>query len=326
MRFIGTRPVAPRGLSRAAAAIAVTVLSATLLGTTACGRSATPRGENGPLQVFVSILPQAFFVERIGGDRVRVEVLVGPGQSPHVFEPTPRQATALAQANVYFTIGLPFEQRMVSKLEGTFANLSFVDTAKGVPRRLLESGEACDHDHGPGTDQQHHHDEAAHDPHIWMDPQLAKQIARNICEGLCAHDPVGTELFRANLARLERELDDLHAELSAALQPLRGREFFVYHAAFGYFAAAYGLKQVPVEVGAREPTPAQLLALIERARAAEARVIFVLPQFSKRSAAALAREVGAVIVPIDDLSRDYLVNLRDVARKIRAAFPQGSPS
>ncbi|MFO0840338.1 MAG: zinc ABC transporter substrate-binding protein [Phycisphaerae bacterium] len=290
-----------------------------------CGQQpAESRADSAVIRAFVSIPPQAYFVERIGGSRVHVESLVGPGQSPHVFEPTPRQAAELAQARIYFTIGLPFEQRMIEKLCDTFRNLRFVDSGAGVPRRLLESGELCAHDEH--SEHEHAHSADQSDPHIWMSPRLAKTLATNICDGLSAIDPPGAEEYRANRASLLRDLDDLHAELSAALAPLRGREIFVYHAAFGYFTAEYGLRQVAVEIGGREPTPQQLADLIAHARAAGVRVVFVLPQFSKKSAEALAHEIGAAVVPIDDLSRDYVSNLRDVARKIARALSEGPPS
>jgi zinc transport system substrate-binding protein len=276
------------------------------------------------LRVAVSILPQAWFVERIGGECVTVDVLVGPGQSPHAFEPSPRQMTALADARAYVRIGIDFEQSLVPRLERMFPNLRIVDQRTGVPLRPVDA--ACDHDHEHEQGHDHADAHGAPDPHIWLSPPLAKTQAQTIADALVALDPARAATYRANLAALHADLDRVHAELAAALAPLKGRELFVFHPAFGYFADAYGLKQVPVEVGGKEPTPRQLAQLIERARSAGVQVIFVQPQFPQKSAAAVARAINGAVVPMDDLARDYLANLSDMAAKIKTALaPSAAP-
>ncbi len=271
------------------------------------------------LKVAVSILPQAYFVERVGGVRVDVQVLVGPGLSPHTFEPTPKQLTALADARVYFRVGIDFEQALVPRLAGLFPNLRIVDTRAGVPLRHFAAHEAsCEHaEHG-------HADEAAAgrpDPHIWLNPLLVKTQAQTICDTLCELDPAHADEYRRNLAAFHADLDRVHAQLAAALAPLKGRELFVFHPAFGYFTDAYGLRQVPVEIEGKEPTARQLQALVARARAANVKVIFVQPQFAKKAAQTVAEAIGGVVVPLDDLARDYLKNLEDIAGKVKGVAP-----
>lgn len=267
------------------------------------------------LRVFVSIPPQAYFVERIGGEHVQVEVLVGPGQSPHTFAPTPRKMTRLAQARLLFRVGVPFEETLVAKLASTHGRLKIVDTRKGIELRRVQGGHAG-HEHRAGET----------DPHVWLSPRLAKVQARTMCDALCEADPAHAGDYRENLAALHADLDRLDRRIAAALAPLKGRTFYVFHPAFAYFGAAYGLKQQAVETGGKAPGPRHVKALIDKARAEGVKVIFVQPQFSDREARTVADQIGGAVVPMDPLARDYINNLEDMAAKVRAALGQpGKP-
>jgi zinc transport system substrate-binding protein len=264
------------------------------------------------MNVFVTILPQAEFVGRVGGDRVRVQVLVGPGQSYHTYEPTPRQIAELADARAYFTIGVPFEQLLIKKVRAAAENLIIVDARQGLPLRMMEEAEEGQHHAGHA----HHGQE---DPHVWLDPRLVKRMTRAICDALQQIDPSHNDEYEHNLSAYHRELDDLHRELTRALAPLAGREFFVYHPAYGYFADAYGLKQVAVEEAGKEPTARRVAALIERARASGVRLIFVQPQFASSGARTVAEAIGGAVLPLDPLARDYVANMREMGRRIGEA-------
>lgn len=257
-----------------------------------------PVAERIGIRVFVSIDPIAYLAERIGGPLVDTSVLVGSGQDPHTYEPTPGQMSRLAEARLYCSIGLPFEDRLLPRIRGLSRNLTIVDAARGVPRR-------------------------AGDPHIWMSPRLAKKIALNVCDALVAADPANAGAYRAGLDGLLADLDALDAETAAALAPLRGRTIYVFHDAFGYFADAYGLRQVAIETGGKEPGPRHVAELIDRARADGVRVIFVQPQFSTMSAEAIAREIGGAVVPFDPLARDYIAGMRTAVKAVRSALSTG---
>jgi zinc transport system substrate-binding protein len=163
----------------------------------------------------------------------------------------------------------------------------------------------------------------APDPHIWLDPELVKIQASTIAAALSQLDPVHAAEYKKNLQALAADLDRVNAELAAALAPLKGKSFMVYHPAFGYFAAAYGLKQVAVESEGKEPSAKELADLIDRAKQEQVKVIFVEPQFSKKSAAAVAAAVGATVVAMDPLAPDYLHNLEAMAGQIRQALTEG---
>lgn len=291
---------------------------AVLLAAAAAGTRAES-GASGKIRAVVSILPQGYFVERIGGARVDVEVLARPGQSPHTFEPTPAQMGKVARAQIYFAIGgMPFETRLLEKVTATNKQMLVVDTRKGVPLRTMTADEAGFEEAQKHAAQGEHHQEPAGqpDPHFWLSPRLAKVLAANVCDGLKALDPPHAAEYEANLKKLQDDLDAVDAKLAAALAPLRGRAFFVYHPAFGYFADAYGLRQLPVEIEGKSPSAKELAALIQRAKKEGVKVIFVQPQLSPKSARAIATAIGGVVVPMDDLAPDYIHNLEDMAGKI----------
>ncbi len=256
------------------------------------------------IRAFVSILPQAEFVKQVGGPHVEVDVLVGPGQSPATYEPTPKQMARLSQADVLFRIGTPFEKGFIEKVAKTHEHLEIVDTRKGVPLRYFDRTKGA----------------AAPDPHIWLDPHLVRIQAATICEALIDLAPEHRPTFERNLAAYQEALDRVDREIAQTLAPLKGSSFYVFHPAFGYFGDRYGLEQVAVEIAGKEPTPKQLAALIRRAQAEKVRVIFVQPQYSKKLAETIAEEIGGAVVPINPLPENYLANLEDIAEALRAGL------
>lgn len=282
------------------------------------------QGEKTRIPVFVSILPQAYFLERIGGSHVDVEVLIGAGQSPHSYEPTPKQMAKLATAKAFFTIGVPVEKGVLRKIRQSHKQLVIVETQQGITYRYLDGHH---HDDGDSHGKAHGTEELTKyapakagqktpDPHIWMAPKLVKIQARNICDALNRLDPAHKQEYAANLRAFDADLDRVDARISRSLAPFKGRKMYVFHPSFGYFADAYGLIQVPIEIEGKEPGARQLAKLIDKAKKDRVKVMFVQPQFSARSAEAVAKAIGGVVVPIDPLARDYLANLDKIAAAV----------
>jgi zinc transport system substrate-binding protein len=287
-------------------------------GTPAPGTSSpgAPAGASpgGTLSVFVSILPQAYFVERIGAERVSVEVLVKPGQDPHTFEPTPKQMTRLAAAEVFFRIGVEFENNLIPRIRSTMKELVVVDCREGIRLRQMDA-------HGHDEEEQTGavHEEGEHggtDPHIWLSVRNAIRISATMHDALVQLDPDGRELYDRGYRGLVEDLEALDQRITRILEPVKGEELFVFHPSFGYFADEYGLEQVAVETGGTEPSARQLARLIADAENSGVRVIFVQPQFSRKGAETIASEIGAAVVPIDPLARDYIKNLENMARSV----------
>jgi len=266
-----------------------------------------------PLRIGVSIAPQAWLVERLAGQPVEVEVMVRPGQSPATVDPTPRQMAALARVAAYIRIGVPFERGFIKRLRHNRPQLPIIDQRQGVVL-LTRDGRALK----PGADPN------AADPHIWLDPGRLKRQADTVARALRDLAPQRAAAIEDRRRRLAAELDRLDGRIGRLLEPMRGQPLFVFHPAYGYFAAAYGLVQVAVQTGGKEPSARQLARLIERARRAKARVIFVQPQYSRKSAELVAEAIGAAVVELDPLAPNVLNNLQRVAERVAQAFERRS--
>lgn len=301
-------------------------------------------GGSGRPSAFVCVPPHANFAKRIVGGLVDIHTLVGPDDNPHTYEPAARQMTRLARADLYFRVGMPFEDVLIGKLGSGPDAPKVIDTRAGISL-LAEQG--CGHDHGrqdedagtddhdehEGHDELDEHDEheghCAHcgqegkDPHVWMSPKLAAKQVATMTDAFCQAYPEYADAFRKNARQLTEELTDLHLDIAQSLAPLAGRTFFVFHPAYGYFATEYGMVQQAVEVEGKSPSLKDINALIAKAKAQKVRVLFVEPQFSSSAARTIAAEIGGVVEPIDPLAEDYFANMRRIALDIRKALSEG---
>lgn len=278
------------------------------------------------IPVFVSIVPQQFFVQQIGKDLVDVQVMVKPGASPATYEPKPQQMAFLAQTKIYFAIGVPFENVWLEKIAASNPYMKVVNTDHGIEKLAMTAHHHHDHE-GEHHEDDHHHDAAHHhhghtgrDPHIWLSPSLVKMQAHTIMKALQEADPQNGERYEENYRSFIEQIDQLDGDLKETFTGKKGLQFMVFHPAWGYFAHEYGLKQVPIEIEGKDPKPAQLQELIKHAREEGIKVIFVQPQFSTKSAAVVAREIGGQVAFADPLAKDWLANMRQVAEKFQAAL------
>jgi zinc transport system substrate-binding protein len=290
------------------------------------GRPANPSlfaatSDGKPLIAFAGIPPVAYLVQRIGGPRVHVEVLLQAGKDPHVFAPTPRQVIALGQARLFFRVGMPFEDRLIEHVAGGPAGFTVVDTVAGIVPRAPNCirGVLSPHPSPLPEGEGDHDDEGGADPHVWLSPPLLKTMAAHVSAAFCQADPGHEQFYRSNLKTLHAELDALDRRIAHSLAPYRGQSFYVFHPAFGYFADTYGLRQESVEVEGKPPTPRQVFGLINKAREDHVKLIFLQPQFNEQIAASIAQAIGGAVMPMDDLAYDVVANLDDIAQNIAAS-------
>jgi zinc transport system substrate-binding protein len=276
----------------------------------ACAGPATP-SETDRLTVSVSVLPQKYFLERIGGDLVNVNVMVGPGDSPHSYEPKASQMTALSDSAVYFSVGVEFEHAWMDRIVSANPEMLIVDLTQGL--ELLPAIAHDDEDEVVDENEEDadHTDEM--DPHIWTSPANGISMAQIITDTLAELDPQHADTYRANLETFLDDIVQLQSEIDAALENLDSRKFMVFHPAWGYFAQEFGLQQIPIEAAGSEPSAAELVGLIAIAKEENITVIFAQPEFSTRSADYIASEIGGKVVLISPLAEDWLDNLRLVA-------------
>ncbi len=309
-----------------------------------------------PENVFVSIAPQKYFVEQIGKDLVNVSIMVPAGASPHVYEPRPGQMRELAQARIYFTIGVNFEPPLLQKIQAMHQDLMIVDTTVGIQKMPMLFDH--DHDNAPGHGQDHgqnHNlahehksrhvaehghghdhqqpadnapdhmapagqlpqDQAGLDNHVWLSPDLVRIQAGNILDALTVSAPNHATRYEANYTHFLAELDALDRDIKELLKAQQGALFMVFHPSWGYFARHYGLVQLPIEVEGKEPGPRDLQKIIERAKSEGIKVIFVSPQFSTRAAEIIAQAIDGQVMAIDPLSENWMQNMRAVATTFR---------
>lgn len=255
-------------------------------------------------RVFVTIPPQQYLVERIGGTLVHAEALVRSDQDPHTYEPLPRQMTELARAVLYFRIGLPYESRLLAKISQINPTLMVVN-ASGLPEEI-----GTQHDCGHGE----------LDLHSWLSPLLLQQQAAIVCEALQRLDSGNTQTYAQNLKMFLQELDAIHSANQALLAPHKGKAFYVYHPAFGRFGEVYGLRQIAIEREGKPPTPRQLSETIEGARVEKVTTIFVQPQSNRAVVEPIANVLNAKIVTLDPLAYDLLSTLRAIAKQLNESF------
>ncbi|HYO13050.1 MAG TPA: zinc ABC transporter substrate-binding protein [Thermoanaerobaculia bacterium] len=282
----------------------------------ACRPAAEPSA-TGRIRVAVTVPPQACFVERIGGDRVDVEVMIPPGYS-HVDPPlTPRRMAALSEARLYVKVGHPafeFEREQIEPFLAHLRGVEVVDMSRGMD--LIEEGAGEGH-----RDPDDGHGHAGGDPHVWVAPETVAVAARNIAAALLRIDPAHAEEYRANLRRFEAEIAGLDREIRARLGRHRGQKFMVYHPTWGYFARQYGLRQVAIEAEGKEPSAERLIQLIDLARREDVKVVFVQSGFPRKSAQVIADAVGGRVLAADPQDRDWAGNLRRVAAELDRGLP-----
>ncbi len=273
------------------------------------------------IPVFVSIFPQAYFVERIGRNRVTVHVLVLPGKNPATYAPSPAQMSKLAKAEIFFRIGVPFEEALMPKINNSTRQLQIIDTRKGIQlRKMARSHHGDEEAHEKHRPRAEHHPNDGYDPHIWLSPILVKKQAETIYEALVKADPAGRTQYLSNYKAFVKDLETLHQKIKKSLAPVKGETLFVFHPAFGYFADAYGLKQMAVEMEGKAPKGKDLTLFIKKAKKEAVRIVFVQPQFDKRTAQKIAHAIQGAVVMLDPLAGDYIHNLEDMATKVSDAL------
>jgi len=248
-------------------------------------------------RVVVSIPPLAEFVEKIGGDKVVVSVMVPSGASPHSYEPTPSQLGEVSKAKMYVKVGSPIEFELVwlDKILEMNREIAVTDASSGILLRGVSL-------HEKGLD-----------PHVWLSPKNAAVMLENIYNGLISVDPDNRQYYKQNKEIYLNELDSLDHFIRQLLRDKKERRFMVYHPAWSYFAEDYDLEQIPIEAEGKEPTAKDIQRIIEQARTYAIKVIFVSPQFNTKSAEVIAREIKGRVVMIDPLARDYGTTIGKVA-------------
>ncbi len=260
-------------------------------------------------KIAVSILPQKFFVEQIVGNNFEVTPMVRPGMSPSTYEPLPKQLMELKETELFFRIGVPFEDVWIKRIAETNPQMKIIDTREGLKLRKVEANEESEH-------ANHQHKSGEYDPHIWLSTSLVKKQCQTILNSLIQLDKTNENLYTENYNNFMSALDSVTFEIEQQFQNVSNKNFIVFHPAWGYFADQFGLQQYPIELEGKEPSPAELRRIIRFAKQERITTIFVQKQFSSTAAEAIAKEIDGKVIKIDPLSEDYLDNLMEIAKAL----------
>jgi len=273
---------------------------------------ASPLHAADRLNVVASFSILGDFVRIIGGDRVNLTTLVGPGSDVHVYAPTPSDAKTIAAAQLLIINGLGLEGWLPRLLQSSGSKAPIVVATKGIA--ALKSGSDAD-------------------PHAWQSVANAKIYVANIRDALAGADPAGAEIFRDQAARYLSELDALDREVQDAVGriPPERRKVISTHDAFGYFAAAYGIAFIaPLGVSTEsEPSARDIARIIGQVKAAKIPAVFLENASDDRLVGRIAAETGAAIggtLVSDSLTGDkgvaptYLAMVRHNVKALTSAL------
>jgi len=261
-------------------------------------------------EMAVTIEPLRFFTEKIAEDKYKFFSVVPVGQSPETYDPSPREMMRIGKTNAYFHIGqFGVEQLLIRSVGENKSGPLLVDLSEGMEF------------HGSGhihEDDEHNHSHCSHghDPHIWTSFAGARVMSENIFKVFSLLGNAGPDYYKSNYQKLVGELDELEKYLHEQLDTLSCRGFVVYHPALTYFAEEFGLVQYSIEEDGKEPSPSSLKKLIEEAKAAQVKVVFVQMEFDRRHAEQIAGEIGARVVEINPLDYQWDEQMKKIAKAL----------
>lgn len=258
------------------------------------------------VNVVVSIAPQKAYVDAIGGDLVNTTLLVPIGSNPNFYEPKSFQMKAVAKADVYFTIGGHFEKAWLPKIKNQNNKMEIFDCSSGIKRIPMKPYKKYSNKKTPSKDL-----------HVWTIPNQIAHIGKNIYETLVRYDHTNKEQYKKNYESFVKKAKKTDKKIKEILKDLPPKSrFMVFHPAWGYFAKEYNLEQMPIEVEGKEPKPKILAEIIKKARTYKIKAILTQPEFSKKGAQLIAKELNIKVISISPLNPKWSQNLINLANVI----------
>jgi len=303
-----------------------------LLFLAACGNTEEASEQNdSQVEVYTTVYPLQYFADRIGGEFVNVSSIYPAGANEHTFEPTQKDMMALAEADLFFYIGLGLEG-FVENAKKTLAeeHVKLIATVDAVSDEQLEQSdhvheeatteEAHDHEHeheDESTEEHDSHEGHDHgdiDPHVWISPKISQSLALSIKDSLVEISPEHQETFEKNYEELVNELQKLDADFEEMAHTATNKTFFVSHAAFGYIANTYGLEQLAVAGlnSQDEPSQKELTKLIDLAGEKEMNYILFEQNVSSKLTEVIQQEIGADSLVLHNLG---VLSTEDIENK-----------
>jgi zinc/manganese transport system substrate-binding protein len=297
--------------------------------TLAVAMAQSPALEAKKLNIVTSFLPIQSHTLAIAGDHANVKQLMAKDTGPHDFQLTPADVKKLSNADLLIINGAGIEEWLgeLIKKSGN-KSLVVVDTSNGI--KLVESPEEIEIGHSHSHAHDHDHGDGAN-PHIWLDPVIAKKQAANIVAALQKADPANASAYAQNGKVYEAKLSALDSDYRSTLAPLPNKNLVTFHDAFPYLAARYKLNYVGAisEFPEKDPTPKQLAALVDKIRSLKVGVLFAENGYAPGLLKKIAGETGAKVSELDTLEvgqgtpTAYLDRMGANLESLRKAFGKG---
>jgi zinc transport system substrate-binding protein len=255
--------------------------------------------------ILVTILPEKTIIEKIAGNDFELTVLVPPGANPSVYSLLPSQMVEIARASHWFRMGyVGFELSSGERIKEVNPEMKVIDLSSGldiISRKSIQTPEIA----------------VGHDPHTWLSPDNVKKMASQIAKELVLINPSKEQEYMEALQRFRDEIRTTDDSLKSLLKDKRGKKFITYHPSLTYFARDYGLIQLSLEEGGKEPSPAHLTTLLETARQQGIKTIYIQSEYDKELAGTFAKEMGGKVVQIRPLNPAWSENMISIARALK---------
>jgi len=269
-----------------------------------CNRSSSESSDKKI--ILVSILPQKTFVEKIAGDDFKIEVLIPHGANPTTYSLLPAQMASVEKAVLWFRMGyVGFELSWADKILEAGANLKVSDLSENIDLIYVNN----DNEQRKGVD-----------PHFWLSPKEVRKMAVVIRDQLVAIYPDRADQYNLGLQKFLKEIDDTDLQVRQLLNDYQGRRFISFHPSLSYFARDYGLQQLSLEQGGKEPTPSHIAYLADIAREDKIKVIYIQSDFDRENARMFAQEINGEAIQVWPLSPEWGENMILMARLLRDHF------
>jgi len=254
----------------------------------------------GKLNLIVSIPPQAFFLNSITKDKASIYTILSPKDSPHTYEPKPKDMINISKGDIYFTIGVEFEKGWINRFKAQNQNLKIIDSSKGIKRIPIENRSL-----------------KKDDPHIWTSIENAKIIATNMANTLIKYDSNNSSFYKENLKSFYKRANFLKEKIKNILKETpKGKCFLTLHPSWGYFAKEFNLCQLSIERGGKNPTLKELILLSKKIKEDNIKSIIIDPAKSFKAALPLIEKLHLKIVKISPLSKNWEESLIKLAKTI----------
>jgi len=257
------------------------------------------------VNILVSIVPQASFVKELGGDKVNVTLLVPVGTNPNLYEPKTSQMKKISNSNIYFTIGGHFEKAWLPRIKSQNKKMKIIDCSIDVKRISMKSNKNLNiHIHKK-------------DVHVWTTPRNIEKIGTTIYNTLVRYDEKNEDYYTKNYKIFKEKIRKTDEKIKNILSNTKeNTKFMVFHPAWGYFANDYKLNQIAIEVEGKEPKLKELQRVLKKVKELNIKTILTQPEFSKKGAEVIAKELNIDLVGISPLNPKWAENLINLAKVI----------